>query len=152
MFRTPHQQRSRLTTAATVVGAVFLLLGILGFVPGVTSSYGSLSLAGPTSTAELLGVFQVSVLHNLVHILFGIVGLAMARRVDGARSYLVGGGVVYLVLWIYGLLTSDTSSVNIVPFNTADDWLHLVVAVGMIALGVGLSRPRAQAPQTHSHP
>jgi Domain of unknown function (DUF4383) len=152
MSRTPHQERSRLTTAAMVVGAVFLLVGILGFIPGITSSYGSLSFAGPMSGARLLGVFQVSVLHNLVHILFGVAGLAMARRVDGARSYLVGGGVVYLVLWIYGLLTSDTSSLNVVPLNTADDWLHLVLGVGMIALGVGLSRPRVESPQTHTHP
>jgi arginine exporter protein ArgO len=145
MTQTPHQEQSRVMTAAKVVGAVFLLVGILGFIPGVTSSYSSLSFAGHMSEAKLLGIFQVSILHNIVHILFGIAGIAMARRADSARTYLVGGGIVYLVLWIYGLVTSDQSSANFVPVNTADDWLHLVLGLGMIALGILLSRRRAES-------
>jgi hypothetical protein len=97
------------------------------------------------SEAKLLGIFQVSILHNIVHILFGIAGIAMAKRADSARTYLVGGGIIYLVLWIYGLVTSDQSSANFVPVNTADDWLHLVLGLGMIALGVVLSRRRVES-------
>jgi hypothetical protein len=123
-------------TAATAVGAVFLLVGILGFVPGITSNYDTMSFAGHTSEAKLLGIFQVSILHNIVHILFGVIGLALARRTDSAISFLIGGGVVYLVLWLYGLVTADSSSANFVPVNTADDWLHFVLGLGMIALGV----------------
>jgi hypothetical protein len=77
-----------------------------------------------------------------VHLLFGVVGLALARTASGARNYLIGGGVVYLALWIYGLVVSDTSSANFVPMNTADDWLHLILGVGMIALGLALGRSR----------
>jgi arginine exporter protein ArgO len=145
MTQTPHQERSLVTTAAKVVGAVFLLVGILGFIPGITSNYSSLSFAGHMSEAKLLGIFQVSILHNIVHILFGIAGIAMAKRADSARTYLVGGGIIYLVLWIYGLVTSDQSSANFVPVNTADDWLHLVLGLGMIALGVVLSRRRVES-------
>jgi hypothetical protein len=148
MTQTPHQERSLVTTAAKVVGAVFLLVGILGFIPGITSNYSSLSFAGHMSEAKLLGIFQVSILHNIVHILFGIAGIAMAKRADSARTYLVGGGVIYLVLWIYGLVTSDQSSANFVPVNTADDWLHLVLGLGMIALGVLLSRRRVESTTT----
>jgi arginine exporter protein ArgO len=148
MTQTPHQERSLLSTAAKVVGAVFLLVGILGFIPGITTNYSSMSFAGHMSEAKLLGVFQVSILHNIVHILFGIAGIAMAKRADSARTYLVGGGVIYLVLWIYGLVTSDNSSANFVPVNTADDWLHLVLGLGMIALGVALSR-RVEAARTN---
>jgi arginine exporter protein ArgO len=148
MTQTPHQERSLVTTAAKVVGAVFLLVGILGFIPGITSNYSSLSFAGHMSEAKLLGIFQVSILHNIVHILFGIAGIAMAKRADSARTYLVGGGVIYLVLWIYGLVTSDQSSANFVPVNTADDWLHLVLGLGMIALGVVLSRRRVDSTTT----
>jgi arginine exporter protein ArgO len=148
MTQTPHQERSLVTTAAKVVGAVFLLVGILGFIPGITSNYSSLSFAGHMSEAKLLGIFQVSILHNIVHILFGIAGIAMAKRADSARTYLVGGGVIYLVLWIYGLVTSDQSSANFVPVNTADDWLHLVLGLGMIALGVVLSRRRVESTTT----
>ena len=148
MTQTPHQERSLVTTAAKVVGAVFLLVGILGFIPGITSNYSSLSFAGHMSEAKLLGVFQVSILHNIVHLLFGVAGIAMAKRADSARTYLVGGGIIYLVLWIYGLLTSDQSSANFVPVNTADDWLHLVLGLGMIALGVLLSRRRVESTTT----
>ena len=88
--------------SAVVVSAVFLLVGILGFIPGITTHYGDLSFAGHDSGAQLLGVFQVSVLHNLVHLLFGIVGMALARAADTARTYLLGGGVVYLALWVLG--------------------------------------------------
>ena len=123
-------------TAAMAVGAVFLLVGILGFIPGITSNYGSMAFAGHMSGAMLLGIFQVSILHNIVHLLFGLAGLAMARRTPGAVSYLIGGGVVYLVLWLYGLLVSDRSQANFMPLNTADDWLHLLLGIGMIGLGV----------------
>jgi hypothetical protein len=84
----------------------------------------------------LLGVFQVSWLHNLVHLAFGVAGLVLARSVPAARGYLVGGGVVYLVLWLYGIVVSEESAVNVVPLNPADDWLHLVLGVGMVALGL----------------
>lgn len=127
--------------AAAVVGAVFLLVGILGFVPGITSNYKDLTFASHDSGAELLGVFQVSVLHNLVHLAFGVAGLAWARRARTAFTYLVVGGAVYLVLWLYGLVVDKESSANFVPVNSADNWLHFVLGVGMIALGV-LLRPR----------
>lgn len=129
--------------AAAVVGAVFLLVGILGFIPGVTTDYGDMNFAGTDSGAELLGVFQVSVLHNIVHLLFGVAGLALARTVARARAFLIGGGVVYLVLWLYGLLIDMGGDANFVPFNDADNWLHLVLGVGMVALGVLLSRMAA---------
>jgi hypothetical protein len=128
--------------AAMVVGAVFLLVGIAGFIPGITTNYDQLQLAGHESGALLLGVFQVSILHNIVHLAFGAAGIAMARTAAGARNYLIGGGVIYAVLWLFGLLISDTAPANFVPVNMADDWLHLVLAVGMIGLGVLLGRDR----------
>ncbi|HEX6682551.1 MAG TPA: DUF4383 domain-containing protein [Candidatus Limnocylindrales bacterium] len=135
-------QPAALRTAATVVGAAFLIVGVLGFIPGITTGYGGMTFAGHESTAELLGIFQVSVLHNIVHILFGLFGLLLAR--SAARAYLVGGGIIYLVLWLYGLLIDKESSANFVPMNTADNWLHLVLGVAMIALGVILGGSRAR--------
>ena len=127
---------------AMAVGAVFLLVGILGFVPGVTQDFDQMEFAGDESQAMLLGIFQVSILHNVVHLLFGVAGLAMARRADSARAYLIGGGVIYLVLWIYGLVVGDDTSANFVPLNDADDWLHLVLGIGMIALGLLVGRSK----------
>jgi len=130
--------RSPAQTAALVVGVVFLLVGVLGFIPGITTHYDDMTFAGHMSGAQLLGIFMVSVLHNIVHLLFGLAGVAMARTAPTAVTYLIGGGVVYLVLWLYGLLVSEGSSANFVPLNNADDWLHLVLGVGMIGLGVAL--------------
>lgn len=132
---------------ALIVGIVFLVVGIAGFVPGLTT--GSLSGAGSGSMAMLLGLFQVSVLHNVVHLAFGIVGVLAARGAGASRGYLVIGGIVYAVLWIYGLFTANhMSGANFVPLNTADNWLHLVLAVGMILLGIVLPRSRRRRDDT----
>ncbi|MEH3156979.1 MAG: DUF4383 domain-containing protein [Gordonia paraffinivorans] len=141
---TPDLRRSPLRLAAAAVGAVFLVVGILGFIPGITTDYDMLSFAGHHSGAKLLGVFAVSVLHNFVHLLFGVAGLALSRTAATSRAFLVGGGVIYAVLWIYGLVVDETSSANFVPLNTADNWLHFALAVGMIALGLLL--PAALTP------
>jgi len=130
-------------TLARVVGATFLLVGILGFIPGITTHYDDMSFAGHMSGAKLLDVFQVSVLHNVVHLLFGVAGLALSRTVRSSFTYLVGGGVIYLVLWVYGLVTDHASDANFVPVNDADNWLHLVLGLGMIALGL-VGRQRAE--------
>ncbi|MFI7577708.1 DUF4383 domain-containing protein [Micromonospora sp. NPDC049497] len=129
-----------LRTAAQVVGVVFLLVGILGFIPGITSNYDTMQFAGHESEAKLLGLFQVSILHNLVHLAYGVAGLALARTVASARTYLVGGGAIYLVLWLYGLVIDLESGANFVPLNGADNWLHLFLGLGMIGLGLALSR------------
>lgn len=138
-------RRTPLQKAAQIVGAVFLLVGILGFIPGVTSNYESLGAAGHESDALLLGIFQVSVLHNIVHLLFGVAGLVMARTATQAKNFLLFGGVIYLVLWIYGLLVGHDSPANFVPLNSADNWLHLVLGLGMVALAVLLSRNAPKA-------
>ena len=135
--------RTLVQTAALGVGATFLLVGLLGFIPGITTNYGDMTFAGHESDAMLLGIFQVSILHNIVHLLFGAAGIAMARTVSGARTYLIGGGAIYLVLWLYGLVVGQNSGANFVPVNAADDWLHLLLGLGMIALGLITTRRRA---------
>lgn len=126
MNQTPVQNIARR------VGIVFLLVGIAGFIPGVTTNlYDGLEFAGDDGTAELLGLFQVSVLHNIVHGLFGIAGLALAATANGARTYLIGGGAIYLVLFLLGIVGGG----DWIPVNDADNWLHLGLGVGMVALG-----------------
>jgi hypothetical protein len=130
--------------AAMAVAAVFLLVGVLGFIPGITTEYDGMRFAGHESTAMLLGVFHVSILHNIVHLLFGIVGLVLARTVAGASGFLIGGGAVYLVLWLYGLFIDQDSAANFVPLNGADNWLHLFLGIGMAGLGLALRRTPAR--------
>jgi uncharacterized membrane protein YiaA len=125
--------------AAVIVAAVFLIVGVLGFLPGVTSRYDQLQLIGHHSGAMLFGVFAVSGLHNAVHMAFGVAGLAMARTYALARAYFLLGGLLYLGLWVYGLLIDHGSSANFVPVNNADNWLHFGLGLGMVLLGLTLA-------------
>ena len=131
---------------ALLAGAAFLLVGVLGFVPGITTGYADLALAGRQSEAHLLGLFQISVLHNLVHAGFGVVGLLAARSVGGARGFLLGAGAIYLVLTAYGVISAN-SPANFVPLNPADNLLHLGLGVAMLTAGLilGRTRPRTAA-------
>ena len=138
-------ERHPLQVASTVVGAAFLLIGVLGFVPGITEHFDDIAFAGHDSEARLLGLFEVSVLHNIVHLLFGVIGLAAARAVASSRTFLVGGGIVYLGLWVYGMVIDKESGANFVPVNTADNWLHFALGTGMVALGLALAGRRAGA-------
>jgi hypothetical protein len=142
--------RTNVQKAALAVGIVFLLVGILGFIPGITTNYDQLAGAGHESEAMLLGIFQVSVLHNIVHLLFGVLGLAVAARARASRNYLIWGGVIYLVLFIYGLFAVGAPDANFVPVNSADNWLHLVLGLGMLALGLLVDRNRNRTTGTRN--
>jgi hypothetical protein len=132
---------STVNAAALLVGAAFLIIGVLGFIPGITAHYGQMDFAGHTSDAKLFGLFEVSILHNVVHILFGVVGIAAGRSTSlSAQRFLLGGGVVYLALWVYGLVVGKEAQANFVPVNNADNWLHLALGAAMIVLGVALGQ------------
>lgn len=117
---------------AGVIGVVFLLLGILGFIPGVTTNYGELTFVSPESGAMLLGVFGVNMLLNIVYLVFGVIGLASARSESATKPFLLVAGVIFLLLWVLGLLIDAESSVNILAVNTATNWLHFVLGIVMV--------------------
>jgi hypothetical protein len=125
---------------ALFVGVVFLLVGVLGFVPGATADLDAIGFAGPHSGALLFGLFQVSVLHNALHLLFGVAGILAAATRGASRLFLGAGGFVYLLLWVYGSVVHsvdhDGGAANFAPFNPADNLLHLGLGAGMIVLAV----------------
>ncbi len=130
--------RAPVQTVARLVGIVFLLVGIAGFVPGITTNlYDGLEFAGNEGNAELLGLFQISILHNIVHALFGV-GILMAATPSGARTFLLGSGALYVVLFLMGIVGGG----DWVPINDADNWLHLGLAAGLIGLGLITTRDR----------
>jgi uncharacterized membrane protein YiaA len=126
--------------AALIVGIVFLVVGIAGFIPGLTVDLDELQPAGYESDALLLGLFQVSILHNALHLLFGAAGVLCAAAVRSSRVFLIAGGLVYVALWVYGLFAAGDQVANVVPVNVADNWLHLGLAVAMILLGFLVGR------------
>lgn len=138
----PAERGRPVQWAALIVTILFLAAGVLGFIPGATSNYISMRFAGHHSTALLLGLFQVSILHNIVHLLFGIVGALVRRSPAGCFHYLLWVGIVYAALWLYGLFINAESGANFVPLNTPDNWLHFGLAVVMIVSALVLNRRR----------
>jgi Domain of unknown function (DUF4383) len=126
------RDRSLAQTLALVFGIAFLGAGVLGFIPGITTNLSDIKFAGNDSPAELLGIFRVSVLHNIVHLLFGVAGIALSRTTEQARTFLLGAGVIYVVLFVYGLFIDEGSDINFVPVNSADNFLHLALAIGLL--------------------
>src|SRR5262245_27695450 len=114
--------------AALLVAAGFVVIGVLGFIPGATSG------------GKLFGVFAISGLHNVLHLLTGFVGVSLARTYAASRAYFLGGGLVYLALWLHGLFMGG--SANLLPVNDADNWLHFGLGSGMVLLGLTLAGQR----------
>jgi Domain of unknown function (DUF4383) len=111
--------------AAMVFGVVFLLVGILGLLlPGGTGME-----SHPDQAPRLLGLFPVNLLHNLVHLAFGVAGIAASRSYGGSRAYHCTGAVIYLVLVILAFV--DATTFGLVPIGGNDIWLHAVLAVGL---------------------
>ena len=116
-------------TFALLFGLVFLAVGALGFVPqfaepttheGVTMTQGS---------AMLLGLFPVNMLHNVVHLLFGLWGVMAYRSAGGAVGYFRGVAVIYALFTVLGLLPQTNTLFGLVPLHGNDVWLHGLLAV-----------------------
>ncbi len=116
---------------AKVFGWIFILLGVLGFVPGVTSADGM-----------LLGIFQVSPLHNVLYLISGVLALWLGRSGAGAKSYFKIFGIVYALVTVLGFLSGEV--LGLISVNLADNVFHLVIAV--VALWTGFSRSTPRMP------
>ncbi|MEN2741683.1 DUF4383 domain-containing protein [Microbacterium sp. X-17] len=119
---------------ATIFGAVYLLVGLLGFA--FTGGVGFVATQG----GLLLGIFEVNPLHNVVHLLVGAVLLvAGLTRVAAAKAANTTIGAVYLLLGIVGFFLVGTGA-NILALNTPDHFLHLVSAIVLLGVGLGAER------------
>ncbi|MBO0679381.1 DUF4383 domain-containing protein [Mycolicibacterium sp. S2-37] len=125
--------------AALIVGAGFLVLGAFGFVPGLTVRHDSLQWAGHASDAELFGIFAVSGLHNVVHLVYGAVGMLAARTYSASRAYLLIGGAVLVGLWAFRMAADQNSLAELFPLNRADSWLHFALGAIMVVLALTLA-------------
>ena len=119
---------------AFALGATLVLVGIIGFLVEPAFSSGSGAERG-----ELI-FFDVNGWHNVVHLLTGVTGLMLAGTADRARMFCIGYGAVYLLVTALGFVVGDGGMLlSIIPINTADNLLHLAIAV--TALYVGLVQP-----------
>ena len=125
---------------ATVVGAVLTIAGIIGFF--YSSSFGS-----PGTVDDVFGILSVNGWHNVVHLATGLLGLAAAGYF--ARTYALALGLVYLVVAIWGfIIGSGDAILSIVPVNTEDNVLHLIL--GLVGLAAGAASPAQRKTRTRT--
>ncbi len=136
-----HKTPAQLYTL--VLGVVLVLVGILGFL--VEPSFG----VGDKAERGTLILFDINGWHNVVHLLSGIVGLAMAGTAAKARLFAIGYGVVYVLVTILGFVVGDGGLLlSLIPINTADNLLHLAIAVSGIAVGLASPAHTGRRPAT----
>jgi len=123
---------------AQIFGIVFLVVALYGFTQTGMSNMES----DPARAPQLLGLFAVNVLHNVVHLLFGIWGLVASRTFSGAKSYAQIAGVLYLILAVAGFIVPN--GFGLVPLGGNDVWLHLVL--GLVLAGAGFTARELRPP------
>jgi hypothetical protein len=129
-------------TFARIFGIVFLIVGIGGFIPGLTTA--ASPDPGLTMThgyGHELGMFPVNTLHNIVHLLFGLWGLVASRDTGSARLYARGVAIIYAVFTVMGLVPGLHTTFGLVPLYGADIVLHLLLA--LVAAYYGFVRKEA---------
>jgi uncharacterized protein DUF4383 len=126
---------------ALVFGIVFLLAGASGFIPGLLHPVpaGAPPLTVAMGYGFVMGLLPVNVLHNLVHVLFGILGVAAYAGVFAPRVYAQIVAVSYGLLVVLGLVPATNTLFGLVPIYGNDVWLHL--ALGLVAAYFGFMRP-----------
>jgi hypothetical protein len=124
-------------------GAVLVLAGLVGFLYN-----GSFAVGDDVPRDAVLGILDVNAWHNLVHIATGALGLAAASSAVASRAYAFGLGGVYIVVAIWGLILGDGGVIlGLVPINTEDNILHLVIGVVGIAAGVAAGSSVTTSPE-----
>ena len=142
------ENRSPAQLYALVFGIVLVAAGILGFFYEASFATGDDTLSGDNREA-VLGILDVNGWHNVVHILSGVVGLAVAGSYRNSRLYALGFGAVYIVVTILGFIAGDGDSIlKLIPVNTEDNILHLLI--GIAGLGAGFATPADPAPTTRA--
>ncbi|HMJ96977.1 MAG TPA: DUF4383 domain-containing protein [Thermoleophilaceae bacterium] len=126
------EDRSPAQVYAVVIGVTLVAAGILGFF--YSASFGT---GDGTERDAVLGILDVNAWHNIVHIASGAVGLLVLGSYRGARAYALGLGVVYLVVTLLGFIAGDGEEIlNLIPVNTEDNFLHLLIGIAGVAAGL----------------
>lgn len=120
-----------------IAGILFVLVGIAGFVPGLTTMPRAMD---PAMTADmaygrLFGLFPVNWIHNVVHLAFGVWALAASKNFVQSRIYCRASSIIYGVLTVAGLIPGLNTMFGLVPLHSHDVWLHAVIAIGAAYFG-----------------
>ncbi|WP_019588323.1 DUF4383 domain-containing protein [Deinococcus apachensis] len=130
-------------TFARVAGIIYLLVGILGFVPALLSAPTGPHVAVGAFHGNLLGLFPVNLMHNIVHLAIGAWGLASAGSFGAAVSFSRGLAILYAILAIMGLIPGLNTLFGLAPLHGNDIWLHAGTALIAAYFGWGAARDTA---------
>lgn len=125
----------------TLVGGVLVIAGMIGFFYSAGFETGAAGVAGDTD--DVFGILAVNGWHNLFHLALGLLALAVAGSASGARTYCLAVGLLYVVLAFWGFVDSDNVILGLLPINTEDDFLHLIL--GLTGLAAGAATPKLAA-------
>lgn len=119
---------------ALVLGLGFVVAGIAGFFP--TPAVPPPDLTQTHGFGHALGILPVNTLHNVVHLLSGLIGIAVSRgAIMGPKSYAQMVAIVYGLLVVLGLLPQTNTTFGLIPIYGADVWLHAVIAAASAYFG-----------------
>jgi hypothetical protein len=142
MTSVPHVaapgRRTVVQGVSLVAGIAFFLVAILGFVASGMSME-----ADPNLAPRVLGTFPVNFLHNLVHLAFGVCGLAASRTHAASVAFCRIAGIIYLLLTVVGYFFP--TGFGLVPLGGPDVWLHLLLGVVLAVVGFTAMDRRAGA-------
>ncbi len=132
-------------TFALVFGIMYTLIGILGFIPGITQMppAGALPLRFDAGYGYLMGLFPINALHNIVHLVIGLMGIIAYRSFSGAHAYARGLAISLGMLAIMGLIPGFDTSFGFIPLFSHDIWLHALSAVVAAYFGFMASQSAA---------
>jgi hypothetical protein len=116
---------------ALVFGIVFLIVGAAGFIPGMAAPHSHPDVSVTTGLGLELSLFPINVLHNIVHLLFGVWGLMAARSDAGARAYGKAVAIIYALLTVMGLIPALRlhTTFGLIPLYGNEVWLHALLAI-----------------------
>jgi hypothetical protein len=142
---------------ALIMGIAFLLIGVMGFIPAfVTPATDAHDVTVHANHGLLLGLFPVNLLHNLVHILFGVWGIAAyMTSYWGARLYARSVAIIYALLAVMGLIPGLETTFGLIPIHGHDVWLHAVIALAAAIFGwalIGRAHATDTSDTTHERP
>jgi hypothetical protein len=138
----------RIEPFARIFGIVFLIVGIGGFIPGLTPPHVHPGLTVQAASGMELGLFPVNVLHNLVHIVFGVWGIAAGSSFAAARTYARVVAIAYALLTVMGLIPASNTTFGLVPIYGHDVWLHALLAIVAAYFGFAYREPVVAAART----
>jgi len=123
---------------AQIFGIGFVIVALAGFYSG-----GMTMESDHTLAPRALGLFPVNLLHNIVHLLFGLWGLAASRSWSSAKQYCQIAGIIYAVLIVAGFVAPD--GFGFIPLGGTDIWLHVALALPLLYFGF-TAKPETMPP------